>query len=146
MRGLVISPCLPYNLLFIHWPAIISTSALLKKKKKWQCYFRMVIIEVSLENYAIPLAKHIHTYFMCVNVCCHVWLFATPWTVPARLLCPRDFSGKNTGVGCHFLVKGIFPTQESNTSSASPSFAGRFFTTEPPGKFYICICIYILHT
>ena len=24
------------------------------------------------------------------------------------------FSGKSTGVGCHFLLQGIFPTQESN--------------------------------
>ena len=23
---------------------------------------------------------------------------------PARLLCPQDFTGKNTGVGCHFLL------------------------------------------
>ena len=33
---------------------------------------------------------------------------------PARLLCPWDFTGKNTGVGCHFLLQGIFPTQGSN--------------------------------
>ena len=38
----------------------------------------------------------------------------TPWTVAARLLCPWDFPGKNTGVDCHFLLQGIFPTQESN--------------------------------
>ena len=25
-----------------------------------------------------------------------------------------DFPGKNTGVGCHFLRQGIFPTQGSN--------------------------------
>ena len=25
-------------------------------------------------------------------------------------------SGKNTGVGCHFLLQGIFPTQGSNPS------------------------------
>ena len=25
------------------------------------------------------------------------------------------FPGKNTGVGCHFLLQGIFPTQESNS-------------------------------
>ena len=32
---------------------------------------------------------------------------ATPWTVqPARLLCSWDFSGKNTGVGGHFLFQG----------------------------------------
>ena len=28
---------------------------------------------------------------------------------PARLLCPWDFPGKNTEVGCHFLFRGIFP-------------------------------------
>ena len=27
---------------------------------------------------------------------------------PARLLCPWDFLGKNAGVGCHFLLQGIF--------------------------------------
>ena len=32
---------------------------------------------------------------------------------PARLLCPWDFPGKNTGVGCHFLLQGIFPAQGS---------------------------------
>ena len=31
-----------------------------------------------------------------------------------RLLCSCDFPGKNTGVGCHFLLQGIFPTQELN--------------------------------
>ena len=33
---------------------------------------------------------------------------------PPRLLCPWDSPGKNTGVGCHFLLQGIFPTQGSN--------------------------------
>ena len=33
---------------------------------------------------------------------------------PARLLCPWDFPCKNIGVGCHFLLQGIFPTQGSN--------------------------------
>ena len=31
-----------------------------------------------------------------------------------RPLCPWDSPGKNTGVSCHFLLQGIFPTQESN--------------------------------
>ena len=31
---------------------------------------------------------------------------------PARLLCPWGSPGKNTGVGCHALLLGIFPTQE----------------------------------
>ena len=41
----------------------------------------------------------------------YIWLSATP-----RLLCSWDFSGKKTGVGCHFLLQGIFLTQGSNPS------------------------------
>ena len=33
---------------------------------------------------------------------------------PARVLCPWDSPGKNTGVGCCFLLQAIFSTQESN--------------------------------
>ena len=33
---------------------------------------------------------------------------------PTRLLCPRNSPGKNTGMGCHFLLQRIFPTQGSN--------------------------------
>ena len=35
---------------------------------------------------------------------------------PTRLPRPWDSPGKNTGVGCHFLLQGIFPTQGSNPS------------------------------
>ena len=31
-----------------------------------------------------------------------------------RPLCPWNFSDKNSGVGCHFLLQRIFQTQESN--------------------------------
>ena len=34
----------------------------------------------------------------------------------ARLFCLWDFLGENTGVGCHFLLQGIFPTQGLNPS------------------------------
>ena len=33
---------------------------------------------------------------------------------PTRLLCPWNSSGKNTGLGCHSLLQGIFLTQGSN--------------------------------
>ena len=32
---------------------------------------------------------------------------------PARFLCPWNFPGKNTGMGCQFLYQGIFSTQGS---------------------------------
>ena len=43
-----------------------------------------------------------------------------------------DFPGKNTGVGCHFLLQGDLPDPE--IEPASPALAGGFFTTGPPGK------------
>ena len=33
---------------------------------------------------------------------------------PTRLLCLPDFPGKDTRVGCYFLLQGIFPTQGLN--------------------------------
>ena len=42
--------------------------------------------------------------------------FVTPWSIDCQVLCPWDFLGKNTGVGCHFLLQGIFFTQGSNSS------------------------------
>ena len=44
----------------------------------------------------------------------HVRLFVTPWTAAPRFLCPWDSLGKHTGVGCHALLQGIFPTKGSN--------------------------------
>ena len=66
----------------------------------------------------------------------HVQLFATPWTEPTRLLHPWDSPGKNTGVGCHFLLQGIFPTQGSNPGiePGSPALEAGASTSEPPGK------------
>ena len=46
---------------------------------------------------------------------------------------PWNYPGKNIGVGCHFLLQGIFLTQGSNLHLVSPAFAGGFFTTIRPG-------------
>ena len=59
-------------------------------------------------------------FFECVCVCvcisCSVVSNSLqphgPWS--ARLLCPWDSAGKNTGVGCHALLQGVFPTQALN--------------------------------
>ena len=67
--------------------------------------------------------------FSCVR------LLATPW--PARLLHPWyfpgqwDFPGQNTGVGCHSLLQGIFPTQGSNLGVPHCS---QTLPSAPPGK------------
>ena len=40
--------------------------------------------------------------------------FSIPWTVAHQASLSMDFPGKNTGVGNHFLLQGLFPTQGSN--------------------------------
>ena len=55
----------------------------------------------------------------CCVCCCLIaksclTLSQPHWLQPDRLLCSRDFPGKNTGVGCYFLLNRIFPTRRSN--------------------------------
>ena len=52
---------------------------------------------------------------MYACVCIHAQLCPTLCDLhglwPARLLCLWNFPGKNSGVVCHFLLQGNFPTQ-----------------------------------
>ena len=38
----------------------------------------------------------------------------TPWTIARQAPLFWDSPGKNTGVGCHSLLQGMFLTEESN--------------------------------
>ena len=60
---------------------------------------------------------------VCVWVCLRmltaqllsrVRCFATPWTVAPQAPLSWDSPGRNTGVGCHALLQGIFLTQGSH--------------------------------
>ena len=64
--------------------------------------YSLIITKVHLQN----------GLFACILRC--TWLFATYEL--STLLCPWDSPGKNIGVGCHFLLQGIFPTQDLNPS------------------------------
>ena len=59
-----------------------------------------------------------------VKVLSHVRSLRPHGLYTTRLLCPPDFSGKNTRVSCHFLLQGIFLTQGLNMFSCT---ASRFF-------------------
>ena len=71
---------------------------------------------------------------VCAHLFSHVQFFVTPWTVACQAPCPQDYPGTITGVGCCFLLQGIFPTQVWNPSLMSPALAGRFFITVSPKK------------
>ena len=44
----------------------------------------------------------------------HVWFFVIPWTIACQALLSLNSLGKNTGVGRHFLLQGIFLNQGLN--------------------------------
>ena len=51
---------------------------------------------------------------------------------PTRFHRQWDFPGTNTGVGCHFLLQEIFPTQGLNPGL--PHCRQMLLPSEPPGK------------
>ena len=50
------------------------------------------------------------------------------------LLCPWAFPGRNTGVGCHFLLQGIFPKGIELTSPAALALQMDSLPIELSGK------------
>ena len=73
----------------------------------------------------------------------------------ARLLCPWNSPGKNTGVGCLSLLQGIFPTQGSNphrlhwrmdslpmSHMGSPLFHVNYLSLLPVSYPYSCHILY----
>ena len=44
----------------------------------------------------------------------YVQLFVTPWAVTHQAPLFIDSPGKNSGLGCHFLLQGVFLTQVLN--------------------------------
>ena len=78
-----------------------------KNKKVWQCFTKPTVIFAQclhISNHHVAHLKLIQCArpTVCNPVDC------------SRLLCPWDSPDKNTGVGCHFLLQEIFPSQGSN--------------------------------
>ena len=69
---------------------------------------------------------------VCAWSCPILW---DPTLYTVRLPWPWNFPGKKTGVGCHFLLQGIFLTQGSNSHLfESPALADGFCTTNATWK------------
>ena len=52
---------------------------------------------------------------------------------PTRLPCPWDSPGKNTGVGCHFLLQCMKVKSESEVSQSCPTLSNPM-DCSPPGS------------
>ena len=88
-----------------------------KSHQKPKIWFQ-VSVQISFH---LHLSKHhffpLPNSSLCNNVCVSHSVLSdslqTHGLQPTRLLYPRNSLGKNTGVGCHSLLQGIFPTQGS---------------------------------
>ena len=83
------------------------------------------ILQVNVITYCIITAQNFFPRYMCVSMCvcvcvcvCQslsfVQLFVPHELGLIRVFCPWNSPGKNTGVGCHLLLQGIFLTQGSD--------------------------------
>ena len=88
-----------------------------------------------------------------MHACSHVQLFATLWTVAHQVPLSMGFSRQEYWSGLPYLPPGEPPDPGIEpTSAVSLALAGRFFTTEPPGKpecytqkcvcVCVCVCVY----
>ena len=79
------------------------------------------------------VCAHAHVHVGCMHACSVMSNSLQPCGLqPTRHLCPWNFLGKNTAVGCHFLFQGIFPIQGSNLSLLH--WQADSLPAEPSGK------------
>ena len=76
---------------------------------------------LSVLSFCAHIRCVMHLVFLCSMCVCVLSRSVVTYSLrphglqPARLLCPWNFN-KNTGVGCQFLLQGIFLIQGSNPS------------------------------
>ena len=78
-----------------HWSGLPFPSPI-KQPLTLIIYHRLLLADLEYDEYACSVMSD---------------SFATHGLQLIRLLCPWDFSAKNTGVDCHVLFQGIFLTQ-----------------------------------
>ena len=103
------------------WPKIIKEKKKKFKEKVWQPIYYKVYLEGHFSRIA-PIEDWINNKQQInpnVSIMCSVIpvVYDSVWPhelYPLGLLCAWGSPGKNTGVDCHALLQGIFPTQGSN--------------------------------
>ena len=102
------------------------------------------------------MLRWIHGYFFHTCACVHdkpLQSCLTLWDPldckPARLLCPWDPPGTNTGMGCHFLLQfyiqyyAIFFAQISTVLTIENSFSWLICPFNISLGVCVCVCVYL---
>ena len=113
----------------------------------WDQTHLLCLLQVHWQAHSLPLCHlgslwvYVHVYKVTSVVSDCLW---PCWLLPARLLCLWNSPGKNTRVGCHAFLQGIFLTQGLKLCLLlSPALAGGFFTTSATWEGPICEYIYM---
>ena len=120
-----------------------------------QLYHVATLSDQPLSLEGTPLARKTDSWgteekslCVCVCVCVHAqlcWTLLQPnGLLPTRLFYPWKYPGKNNGVGSHFLLQGIFPTQELNQSLLHLCIGRRIVHDCTIRKVVMCLEIYSL--
>ena len=88
------------------------------------CELSFHFLHVSSEAQVFNFDKIQFHYCLVIKLC--PTLLQLCGILLIRLLCSRNFPGKNTGVGCHFSSPGDLP--DLGIKPASPALAGGFFS------------------
>ena len=88
--------------------------------------------------YKVILTEH-WDFSIWVLVLSPASLFVAPWIVTHQAPLSVGFPGESTGVGCHSLLQGIFPTQGSNLGLLRPlCWQERSLQLASPGTSHKC--------
>ena len=79
--------------------------------------------------------QHIYLYTYVLSLVSLVQLFVTQWTVACQAPLSMSFPRQEYWSQLPFLPLGDIPNP--GTEPASPTLAGGFFTTDPPGKPHV---------
>ena len=100
----------------------VRVSKTFLQNRKFMAIQYILLTILDQKKSIVLLLSHNFFFFFFFTVCKHACMFSHSvvsdsvahglW--PSRLLCPQDFLGKNTGMGCHFLLQGLFLSQGSN--------------------------------
>ena len=108
--------------LWKHEILLFSVEALGHLKIRITCG-EIVLVPMTRKMYAAAPAKSLQS---CPTLLLHR-------RQPTRLLCPWDSPGKNTGVGCHFLLQCMKVKSESEAAPSCPTLSDPM-DCSPPGS------------
>ena len=116
----------------LRWPSLGTECRLAPRVPKkpqalgspqWYLHYRHILYWLPFFSFPFSFAHsptgvswdHLPNIYMCTHACSVMSNSLWPCgLLPAGPLYPWDSLGKNTGVGCHSFLQGIFPTQGSN--------------------------------